>query len=470
MIKFSSTQDWDFDIEAVQIVTDSKQLTKRASARELLKFARTPNQTDLHIIALGAYEGSGFNRNCDMFKEADCRKNAHYFRDADRAVNRNHKNKPTDPKYGNIKAAAYNENMKRIELIIGLDNDKCADILDEQEKKGSTNWSMASSQAYDICTFCGHKAKGDNDRCEHIPDQLGEINKQGEMCGMENPEPKWFEISKVGRQADRIGVSLKLASDSSRLKPLTTKDYLALYPGFVPPIEKEAELILSKKASDKRELLHKIAAMEKHLETIAKNGPKSNKDSYLSTQAHKINKSPKIEDKDIDSLRKHKPDKAMKAMADKGVMLNPDEFSKYLFGDRIKPEGVEGMKSHLHDVYSKAEENPTDAAKIVNSEKFEPSASDMLPPELQQLINKLFEGHSLMGSPASQRVLRITIQMGGPSSLKSTPIDEAKTKEAFDKELANVYASYKLAALNYMQEQGTLDDEVLWNALIQNRG
>ena len=212
MIKFTSNSDFDFKIESVSVVTDENVLTKRASAKELLKFEKTANQTDLHVIALGAYEGTGYNRNGDCFKESECVKNHNYFVKAGRAIHRHHKNKPSDPKFGVIKASAYNEPMKRIELIIGLDNDKCSDILNEQEKRGHTNWSMASKQAHDICSWCGHKAKNDSERCAHIPKNIGDIDKTGEFCGMINPDPKWFEISYVHRPADRIGMSLKLAS------------------------------------------------------------------------------------------------------------------------------------------------------------------------------------------------------------------------------------------------------------------
>ena len=466
MIKFTSNNDFDFQIESVNIITDDKQLTKRASAKELLNFEKTANQTDLHIIALGAYEGTGFNRNGDMFKESECKNNYHYFKVANRAVHRHHKNKPDSPKYGNIKAAAYNEPMKRIELIVGLDNDKCADILDEQEKRGNTNWSMASKQAYDLCTWCGHKARTDADRCEHIPAKIGELNKEGEMCGMENPDPRWFEISYVHRPADRIGMSLgKVASD--RVKPMLPRDYLQIYTGFQAP---EEEIYISKKAADKRELLHKLAEMEKHLDAVAKKEPKSGKDLYLKRQASKLNKGKKIEGKEMDELRKHEPSKAFKGMSDKGIIMGPDEFSNYAFGDKLQPDAVEGMKSHLPDVFSQLEQEG--GADAVNNERFEAGAGG-LPPELQNLIGQLFQDHSLFGPQAHNRVIKITIELGGAgktdNDIKPSPTPEEKSKKASDEFLAKQYAAYKLAQLAYLQEQGKLDEEVMWNAVIQNR-
>src|SRR4051812_10832452 len=98
MFKFSRNTDFNFGIESSSIITDKKSLVKRASAKELLKdFKRDPKQVDVHIIAVGAYEGTGFNRNGDGFADADCESNHHYFKDADRAFHRHHKNGKRDP-------------------------------------------------------------------------------------------------------------------------------------------------------------------------------------------------------------------------------------------------------------------------------------------------------------------------------------------------------------------------------------
>lgn len=460
MIKFTSNGDFDFGIESVSIITDSKSLTKRASAKDLLKYEKNPKQTDLHLVAVGSSEGYSCNRNGDAFSEADCKKNHQYFKKADRAVHRHHKNKPADPKYGNIKAAAYNEPMRRVELVVGLDNDKCADILDEQEKRGHTNWSMASKQAYDVCSWCGHKAKSDMDRCEHIPSQIGELSKQGEVCCMLNPDPKWFEISYVARPADRIGMSLsKLSSDSS-IKPMLPSDFLQIYTGFQEPTD---GFVLSKKAAAKRELLEKLAEMEKHVEAISKGKPVTAKDSYLKHEASKLKHGDKLSDATIDELRKFDPSKLLRVLADHGIIFRPDEFTKYLFGDRVSPERSAGMKTHLPSVFRKVHE---DAGDTVNNEHFEPSGMDVLPKGIREMVQRLMGDHSLMGGPAHHRVMRITIIKKVPRGDISEPKEQ--TKEAFDRELAKQYAAYKLAALNYLDEQGKLDDDLLWNSVLQN--
>jgi hypothetical protein len=472
MIKFTSNNDYDFQIESVSLVTDSKSLTKRASARNLLKYAKIKGQEDLHIIAVGAYEGTGFNRNGDGFMEKDCEANCHYFKDADRAVHRHHKNKPKDPKYGNIKAAAYNKPMKRVELVVGLDVDKCADILDEQEKTGNTNWSMASKQAYDICTWCDHKAKTDTDRCAHIPSKIGELNKEGVMCGMLNPDPRWFEISYVRRPADRIGVTLGKLASTGELKPMLPRDFLNIYGEIYVP----DHIQLSKKACDKRGLLHKLAEIEKHVEGIARGGAKTSRDLYMSRHAGKLAKGG-ISDKTIDELRKYDPGQLLKLLADKGIIFNPEDFSKYLFGDRVNPENVQGMKSHLPDMHQQLSQEG--GGDVLNNESFEPSMSGCPPQDAKQLVSGMAPDQSLNGDQAVKRIMRIIIMAGGApgsdinaggdkTALKPT-MPEQKTKSAFDKELAKQYTAYKLAALNYLDEQNKLDDDIMWHAVLQNR-
>lgn len=458
MIKFTSNNDFNFDCASVELLRDtSKDLTKRASAKELMKVKKTANQEDLHIIAVGAYEGTGFNRNGDAFLEKDCEDNHHYFTRSNRAVHRHHKNKPTDPKFGNIKVSAYNKPMKRIELVVGLDRDKCADILHEQETTGNTNWSMASKQAHDECSWCHHKALDDKTRCEHIPQNLGEINKIGEMCGMINPNPRWFEISYVRRPADRIGMSLgKVASDNNVVRPISQRDYFNLYGDLYVP----DDVYISKKASDKRFLLQKLAVIEKHVDMVANTEPKNSKDSFIKEHGHKINKTPSIDGSSMDELRKMDPSAVLKTLADHGIIFSPEDFSRYLFDNRLHKKNMEGMKSHLPHAFNEFEHD----GEVANNEKYEPSTSSKAPAELKNLTNKLEEKHSLNEGPAIRRIMMITIS----GNMEPKHKEEA-TKEAADIELAKQYTAYKLAALNYLDEQGKLDEDIMLNAVLQNR-
>lgn len=479
LIKFSATDDWNWDMDPVQLIHNVNTLTKAGAENPELRAEKTAGQTDALVIALGAYEGTGANRNGDIFKEAQCLKHYKTFvksgsRGKDgkydgRALNRHHKNKPEDPKYGNIKAAAYNDKMKRIELVIGLDNDKCAEEIQKLAEGKQINVSMAAKVAYDVCTWCGHEAKTDNHRCKHIPKSLGEINKKGEMCSMDNIDPKWFELSIVGRPADRIGMSLKLASDNGYIK--TANDYKTIYPGFVIPPEEDSFLKISKQAAEKRSLVKKLAAIEKHIDGIIEGGPKNSKEKYISEHKSKLKHSDEIPDDVMDELRKFEPSKLLRALADKGIVFSPKDFIKYSFGNKALGSNSEDMfsklKKHLPSMFSDMEEDGDDE---VNDEKFEPSSSDFLPKGMMSLVKNLFENHSLFDKPAHGRIMKITIIKKMPTGkLDKKHSNDELSKESSIKTLAKQYASYKLAALRHMDEHNNLDEDTIFNVLVQNR-
>lgn len=428
--KFSANTDFDFGESPAALIKDTKSLIKRAACKSLLKFEKTAGQEDLHVIALGAYEGTGFNRNMDAFLEKWCEKNAHYFKQADRAVNRNHKNKPTDPKYGNIKAAAYNPEMRRVELILGLDTDKCGDILAMQEKKGYTTWSMASKQAHDVCTWCNHKARGDGDRCEHIPANLGEMNKEGQLCGMENPDPKWFEISHVPRQADRIGFSLQKVAGEA-IKYLLPKDHLAIYTGFTPPANLDA-ICISKEAASKRELLTKLSELEKRIDALGKE--KVNIVPVANTE--------KISAEVIDALRELPPASVFKTAANKGIIFSPENFVNYLFGSIIKQADIDGLRSYLPGIFQEVKK---EAGAIVNNNVYDPPARSMVAREVEKLANS----HSFLTSYVDSRLT------SGKPIVKSAAVTHP-TDDPVHLELAKQYVAYKLAALNYIDNHDLL--------------
>jgi hypothetical protein len=345
-----------------------------------------------------------------------------------------------------------------------MDNIKVFNIQVDEDESYIANGFIVHN-----CTWCNHEAKDDNSRCADIPVKLGEVNKRGEMCSMENVNPKWFELSIVGRPADRIGMSLKLASDHNYIK--TASDYKNLYPGFVaPPDEEDSTLRISKHASDKRNLVRKLAAIEKHIEGVIQGGPKSTKDKYLLEEKSKLKHADSMSADTIDELRKYEPSKLLKALADHGIVFSPEDFVKYLFGAN-KLGNTEDMfskiKTHLPSMFSDMEEH---GDSEMHNEKYDPTEHSMIPKEILKVVRNLFEDHSLFDKPVHGRIMKITIVKKIPSAkLKTKSDDKEIAKEASVKEIAKQYAAYKLAALRYLDSQDKLDDEVMFNALIQNR-
>lgn len=105
---------------------DRRQFEKRASVdftRELSQIKTAADEPLIHLLIIGATEAYGMNRNGDGFRQQACRdyhptfvKYAKFFRD--------HKNKDARKSYGRPVASAFNERMKRIELLVALNGSK----------------------------------------------------------------------------------------------------------------------------------------------------------------------------------------------------------------------------------------------------------------------------------------------------------------------------------------------------------
>lgn len=188
-----------------------------------IKFAK--DEIPVHVIALGAKEAWGPNRNGDAFTEATLKqahdtfvKHAHWFR--------NHKNKKEEghPHYGVVKASAYNPQMRRVELLVGLPTTtKAAELLgcngpaDREFEKLSRGEDLAVSMAcrvpYDVCSGCHNRARTRKEYCKEAnckfggcSDNLTRLVKVGNdvhLLHVENPNPIFFDISDVYRPADR---------------------------------------------------------------------------------------------------------------------------------------------------------------------------------------------------------------------------------------------------------------------------
>lgn len=242
-IKYVSPAGWDFDRQIATplkvssrglIGQDRQDFLKTASCAFIpqlpnLKFAA--DEYPMHLIAMGASEMWGNNRNGDGFKSAACRdrhstfvKLAQFFR--------NHANKPErgHPSYGRVVASAWNPDMARIELLCALNAEKSAAdrnkglIADTEVQKLASGKdvpvSMACHVPNDVCSWCKHAAANRDEYCTAstcgaggCKDNLARLVKVGNdlhRLHVDNPEPTWFDISSVWRPADHTAYGAKL--------------------------------------------------------------------------------------------------------------------------------------------------------------------------------------------------------------------------------------------------------------------
>lgn len=231
---------------------------KRAAARlfdfAALAKAAAAHETLVHLLALGDGETTGPNRNGDYFSKAANVQyhptflKGHYFH--------NHVNKDPAKSFGRIVAAAHNDDMGRVELVIAIDEKKAADDLTELEKKGEFPVSMSCRVPFDVCMICGNKAATRNDYCKHASLMMGQIMADGKQACVDNTHPDFFDISKVHRGADRVAWTFqqleKAAADNRIVGGAELAELLEIAETYVPVIK---SAYVSSKAATLRGLL-----------------------------------------------------------------------------------------------------------------------------------------------------------------------------------------------------------------------
>ena len=163
----------------------------------------------VHFIAMGSEEQYGFNKNGDGWPEDGLKrrhhtfvKNGHFFLE--------HKN--SDPKFaiGNIKASAYNNEMGRVELIVHGDKEKCPDIYEDAKQGKDVDCSMSARVSHDCCSICGQKSASSKNYCAHAKYHMTQWMPQfSKFAFVSNPNPTFFDLSKVANRADRIARHLE---------------------------------------------------------------------------------------------------------------------------------------------------------------------------------------------------------------------------------------------------------------------
>lgn len=190
---------------------------KIASDNEIEQFCHglvpDPAFMYLHVIAMGAGDFYGCNKNGDYFPEKSLIMYHHTF-EQNAKVYKEHNNKNGAPSYGSVVKSWYNPEMHRVELILAVDKSKAPDIVAKVERGEVPEVSMGARVPHDVCSICGNKASKKSDYCDHIRKELKHVYPDGRQVYMLNLQPTFFDISFVFRRADKLGLMLKkVASD-----------------------------------------------------------------------------------------------------------------------------------------------------------------------------------------------------------------------------------------------------------------
>lgn len=186
------------------------------AAYERFRGKAPANQTYLMVVALGAGEYWGANRNGDYFKEADLLNTHKRFLKGH--IFLQHNNKDPKDKIGDILASGYNTRMHRVELIISIHKELAPEIYARVQAGDLLEVSMGTRVAYDICSICGNRASKRSEYCDHLKYHMGEILDDGRQVYAINPNPDFFDCSVVRIGADPTAKGLlKVASELDSL-------------------------------------------------------------------------------------------------------------------------------------------------------------------------------------------------------------------------------------------------------------
>ena len=180
-----------------------------------------PRYMYLHVIAMGAGEYYGCNKNGDYFPERSLIAYHKTF-ETSAKIFKEHNNRPGSPDYGFVAKAWYNPDMHRVELVLAVDREKAPDIVAKVEKGEVPEVSMGCKIPKDYCSLCGNAAAKKSEYCDHIRYELKKILADGRQAFMLNLQPTFFDISFVFRRADKIALTLKkIASNNDPIEHIT---------------------------------------------------------------------------------------------------------------------------------------------------------------------------------------------------------------------------------------------------------
>lgn len=456
MLKLIYSSAFDPSAEVcMRIVEDMRTLTKSASTIFGMDYdALKPDDqhVGIHVTALGASERYGFNRNADGFPKLACVR----FHDTfvkHGSLFRHHRNKDRSKALGSIKASAYNGPMDRIELFVHANKELARDELNRLEKEGEIPFSMACKVAYDRCSVpgCGRLRKNGKDpnQCDHVRWELGKLAEDGTYVGTYNDEPDFFDISFVGRPADRIAWNLKIAAGE-----LVDSVKLAEYEGLWVP-----DYIAIESASGLAKMAHlrALADMQvKYRGWLTKTAEvKTSTDRYF----YELRKAADtdLDDGTITKLREYEPRDVFAALAKVGAVLSPRSFFKYAMGidygeiAPLIPSVVRAVPAVIERLVKEGE-----CQKVCNDHTFDVApATRGIPTTLIQKLASV----TLCGNGCSERVIAATLENGIPKfAVDNTHDMSLNTVETVA--LAEKYAAYKLSAIEAILGLQPVDTDV----------
>ncbi len=243
-------------------------------AAKLDDYTVPKGHTLIFVAPVAESERYGPNSKGDAFSKQACQDYHHTFLDGHLFTEHEH----DDPSiaFGKPVASEFNTKVGRVEVLALIENDKNPRLVEKIASGEPVDTSMACRVSYDSCSICGNNASHpigpgpQNDSpgelarvkrgyCKHARDQLNQILDDGRKVYVDNPEPKFFDLSHVQMPAEvmaRVMHTRKAASTSIpglsgvKLAGMVGLADPALVVRFSPPDARDHKLRLARKLAE----------------------------------------------------------------------------------------------------------------------------------------------------------------------------------------------------------------------------
>lgn len=436
---------------------------KMADEVRRIKFAS--GEVPVHLIAIGATEFYGPNRNGDAFDADVCRRFHNTFVKHARWY-RNHQNKDAAKSYGRIVHSCYNEPMHRVELIAALNATKEAadrngglvadDELEKLAKGEDIPVSMACRVPFDICSGCGNKAKTRAEYCKGLDQgghckeggcstRLGQVNENGHHVHVKNTVPDFFDLSKVWRGADHIAFTLgEIEKAAAAGGVVVGGAELAERVGVTCPFELFLETVPERNVHSQLKLAHQLAKIETEV-WKDNNGFDKHAGAFMPAVQGTV----PLGLLDAPETRAQ----GFKALALEKVALPLRDFIRmHLGGNATKAAEMTPLVApYLRGVYGQMTEDADRLAADVRAGKYRPDPRKPTK-EAAAWAREMAADYSLEPRLVERRAWRAVLRGVEPRNSYNDmfPKTAYDARELYD--VAKEYALYKLAMLNEIRD------------------
>lgn len=249
-----------------------------------------------------------------------------------------------DPKFAygpKVPLAVWQPEMERVQVVAWWSHELCGDLMDRLLDGEIIDVSMGCRVPFDQCTLCGNKARKRSQYCDHLRNEMNDLQANGIKVGAINWYPKFFDISRVVRGAEKcskfmvpIGVSfrrgriVKTATVADTYATRSSAELFEKVAGAMPDdvVLREALMDLDAKIADE-----KYADIEKRVASNLTPSPEAVEmsDQLLQGMSRLRQIEPDLPPELLNTMGKEHPLKSiLTTMLGLGVVPKPKEFQR----------------------------------------------------------------------------------------------------------------------------------------------